>query len=100
ESYFDYKLSKYFKGHIKTKKVIDNGWKYPYQPDFILYYQKYNLCIDIEIDEPYAMGSKKPIHFDDDKRNKFFLSKGWHIIRFAEEQICRYPDLCCKMISE
>ncbi|HUW05514.1 MAG TPA: hypothetical protein VMW01_04570 [Williamwhitmania sp.] len=100
ENYFEYKLEKYFKGHIKTNKVIDNGWKYPYQPDFILYYQKYNLCIDIEIDEPYAMGSHKPIHLNDEKRNNFFLSKGWHIIRFAEEHICRYPDLCCKMISE
>lgn len=100
ENYFEYKLDKYFKGHIKTNKVIDNGWQYPYQPDFILYYPMYKLCIDIEIDEPYAMGSKKPIHFDDEKRNSFFLSKGWYIIRFAEEQICRYPDLCCKMISE
>lgn len=100
ESYFEYKLNKYFKGHIKTNKVIDNGWKHPYQPDFILYYPKYNLCIDIEIDEPYAMGRQNPIHFNDQKRNNFFLSKGWHIIRFAEEQVCRYPDLCCKMISE
>ncbi|MBD3637216.1 MAG: hypothetical protein HUJ25_07695 [Crocinitomicaceae bacterium] len=100
EGYFEYKLNKYFNGHIKTNKAINNGWKYPYQPDFILYYPKYNLCVDIEIDEPYAMGSKKPIHFNDEKRNNFFLSKGWHIIRFAEEQICKYPDLCCKMISE
>lgn len=100
ESYFEYKLDKYFKGHVITNKVIDNGWEYPYQPDYILYYPKYNLCIDIEIDEPYAIGGKNPIHFNDEKRNNFFLSKGWNIIRFAEEQICRYPDLCCKMISE
>ncbi|WP_051951288.1 hypothetical protein [Flavobacterium sp. ASV13] len=100
ESYFDYKINKYFKGHIKTNMVIDNGWKYPYQPDFILYYPKFDLCIDIEIDEPYAMGTKEPIHFNDERRNNFFLSKGWHIIRFAEEQICKYPDLCCKVISE
>lgn len=100
ESYFEYKINKYFKGHIKVNMVINNGWKHPYQPDFILYYQKFNLCIDIEIDEPYAMGIKEPIHFNDEKRNNFFLSKGWHIIRFAEEQICRYPDLCCKVISE
>lgn len=100
ESYFAYKLEKYFKGHIKTNMVIDNGWVRPYQPDFILYYKKYDLCIDIEIDEPYAMSNHTPIHVNDEPRNNFFLSKGWHIIRFAEEHICRYPDLCCKMISE
>ena len=33
-------------------------------------------------------------------RNDYFLSKGWSIIRFAEEQICKYPELCCKIISE
>src|SRR4051812_45600587 len=74
ENYFEYKLDKYFRGHIKTKKVIDNGWKYPYQPDFILYYQIHNLCIDIEIDEPYVLSNKLPIHFNDEKRNNFFLS--------------------------
>lgn len=100
ENYFEYKLHKYFNNHLKTGMVIDEGRTYPYQPDYIIYYSKYDLYIDVEIDEPYAYGSKKPIHYDDTKRNNYFLSRGWSIIRFAEEQICKYPDLCCKIITE
>ncbi|MFL0061959.1 hypothetical protein [Tenacibaculum maritimum] len=100
ENFFEHKLDKYFKKYILKNVVIDDGRKYPYQPDYVFCYEKYNLYIDIEIDEPYAYKSKKPIHIDDEKRNDYFLNKGWSIIRFAEVQITKYPELCCKIISE
>ncbi len=100
ESFFEHKLERYFKNHIRKNVVIDDGRTYPYQPDYVFNYEEYNLYIDIEIDEPYAHGSKKPIHLNDDKRNNYFLEKGWGIIRFAEIQVIKYPELCCKIISE
>lgn len=100
ESFFDQKLQRYFKNHILKNVVINDGKLYPYQPDYVFYYDEHDLYIDIEIDEPYEYKSKKPIHLNDDKRNNYFLNKGWHIIRFAEIQIVKYPELCCKIISQ
>ncbi|CAH8284231.1 hypothetical protein EV196_103281 [Mariniflexile fucanivorans] len=100
ESYFEQKLAKYFKSHILKNVVINDGKKYPYQPDYVFHYPEKNLYIDIEIDEPYSYYSKKPIHINDNKRNEYFLQKGWSIIRFSELQITKYPELCCKVISE
>lgn len=100
ESFFEHKLEKYFKSHILKNVVLNDSRNYPYQPDYVFYYEERNLFIDIEIDEPYAYKSKKPIHIDDKKRNDYFLKKGWSIIRFAEIQISKFPELCCKVISE
>jgi len=100
ESFFEQKLEKYFKSYILKNVAINDGRKYPYQPDYVFYYPEKSLFIDIEIDEPYAYHSKKAIHIDDKKRNNYFLQKGWSIIRFAEFQITKYPELCCKIISE
>ncbi|KUJ63858.1 hypothetical protein AR687_01335 [Flavobacteriaceae bacterium CRH] len=100
ESFFEQKLEKYFKCHILKNVALNDGRKYPYQPDYVFFYPEKDLFIDIEIDEPYAYQSKKVIHIDDDKRNNYFLQKGWSIIRFAEIQITKYPELCCKIISE
>jgi len=100
ETFFEYKLQKYFKGYILKNVVLNDRKQYPYQPDYVFFYEEYNLFIDIEIDEPYAYKSRKPIHIDDDKRNKYFLDNGWSIIRFSEFQITKFPELCCKVISE
>ncbi len=100
ENLFEHKLKKYFKQNILKDVVLNDGKSYPYQPDFVFRYAKHNLLIDIEIDEPYAYKSKEPIHFYDEKRNDYFLQKGWSIIRFAEFQITKYPELCCKVIAE
>ena len=63
---------------------------YSYKPDIAVIWEKYGLYIDIEIDEPYDMVSRKPIHFlnsSDNLRNKYLIDNGWMIIRIAEEQI-------------
>ena len=75
---------------------------YPYTPDFA--YINGSLYIDIEIDEPYVYKSKQPYHclYDskESNRNGFFLSRNWLVIRFAEEQVCRYPESCCKVVAQ
>lgn len=61
------------------------------------------LCIDIEIDEPYTIPDGKPIHYiggSDDYRNNFFAERGWFVIRFAEEQVAKYPKECITFIEQ
>lgn len=79
--------------------------------DDIFYDRKYNLYVSdfafiknnikiiIELDEPYSLSNKTPIHYDDSKRNKFFLDNGYFIIRFCEEQVLFEEDLCIKTIE-
>ncbi|HEY9699061.1 MAG TPA: hypothetical protein V6D10_17505 [Trichocoleus sp.] len=98
-------LRQYFDNKIQEGlqlKIPD--FNYPYTVDFGYVDPDLNLYIDIEIDEPYAYGSKEPLHclgaWKDNKRNQFFLERGWIVIRFCEEQIARYPQECCKAIAE
>ncbi|OLP17419.1 hypothetical protein BST81_16640 [Leptolyngbya sp. 'hensonii'] len=72
----------------------------PYTPDFALIEPISGLHLDIEIDEPYN-AEGEPVHYLglDDRRNEFFLERNWIVIRFAEEQVIRYPDACCKLIA-
>ncbi len=77
---------------------IDNS----YLPDITLVLNS-GIKIDIEIDEPYIGSSGKPIHYlhntKDYKRDSFFLSKGWIVIRFAEKQIIEDVDNCVAVIK-
>lgn len=72
-----------------------------YCPDITLICPETNLHIDIEIDEPYTLQDKKPIHFktSDSSRNDFFLQNKWVVIRFAEEQIITKPNECIETIQ-
>lgn len=52
---------------------------YSYRPDFCLYWAKKQLYIDIEIDEPYDIVSRKPIHYQgngDNLRDRYFIRNG------------------------
>lgn len=63
---------------------------YSYRPDFCMYWEEKNLYIDIEIDEPYDIVSRKPIHYKgngDNLRDRYFIRNGWCVLRFAEQQI-------------
>ncbi|PWJ38415.1 PDDEXK family nuclease [Sediminitomix flava] len=78
----------------------------PYQPDLILHDPKSGIWFDIEIDEPYEIYSRKPIHFInqngisiDEKRNKYFLSKNWVVIRFTEAQVLNNPEGCKAIVG-
>lgn len=81
---------------IDEIKVLENvklpicNRNYSYRPDFCLYWEKKNLYIDIEIDEPYDIVSRKPIHYlgnGDNLRDRYFIRNGWCVLRFAEQQI-------------
>lgn len=74
----------------------------PFKPDILICDNANNIVINIEIDEPYSIVSGEPIHFEgcDTNRDSFFLRKGWYIIRFAEEQIIREPQVCKKLIVD
>lgn len=104
ESFFEKKFLSYFKNYVYKNVIIDDSKTHPYYPDYVLHIPEYNLYIDIEIDEPYTLRGNAPIHTNDQEkdevRNQYFLNKGWGIIRFAEVQAVKFPQLCCKVISE
>jgi hypothetical protein len=73
-----------------------------YYPDFTFICNKTNLHIDIEIDEPYSLLDKKPIHHtesNDDERNRFFLEQNWCVIRFSEKQIATQSKECINLLK-
>lgn len=87
--------------HQNTLLSIRNR-DYAYRPDIALVWQKHNLYIDIEVDEPYDMVSRKPIHYTtsaDYLRNLYFISQGWVVVRFSEEQVYKEPNQCVQYIA-
>ncbi|QHT66720.1 hypothetical protein GXP67_08635 [Rhodocytophaga rosea] len=107
ENIFLGRLKDWFGDYIYTGLIINNFVdKEPYQPDYIFIDTNTNLHIDIEIDEPYVSHNKQPIHYwsgeyyVDKDRNSYFIKHNWIVIRFAEEQIVKYPDECCKYIAK
>lgn len=78
------------------------GTSNTYNPDFTLICPITNLHIDIEIDEPYSLINKTPIHYEgcgDDERNNFFLELNWCVLRFTEKQIIESTLDCIKTIK-
>ena len=75
-----------------------------YEPDIALVANNQtNIRIDIEIDEPYSLLSRTPIHYTEDNsdavRDAIMKSAGWIVIRFAEEQIVKQPMSCISSIA-
>ena len=104
ELHFLEKLSKELKDYVfidmvpQSEEFTGNS----YNPDFTLICPKTKLHIDIEIDEPYSLKDKVPIHYinsDDEARNQFFLSNNWCIIRFTEKQIITEAQECINTIK-
>lgn len=98
--FFDY-LKRSFKSKIHNNIKLSGS---NYIPDFVYVDKINNLVIDIEIDEPYTLTLKnefEPTHYKgtDRARDTHFLQNGWHVIRFAEEQIARYPEKCIEQIE-
>lgn len=97
-------LVEHFGSTIQTDKKLDvlDGEKYniSYYPDFV-YHDETGLFIAIEVDEPYDEKHGKPMHCvgKDDDRNNFFVENRWAVIRFSEEQVIKWPELCCKEIA-
>ncbi len=97
KSYFDYTNIT-----IMTGMVLNF-----YYPDFVIFHHD-GLYVDVEIDEPYVGSSKKVIHYYDPKndcftdsaRNEYFVENKWAVVRFAERQIFKEPELCCLIIAD
>ncbi len=80
------------------------NFAHPYSMDMAFIDQDTGLSINIEIDEPYEGKKKQPHHCLDDgkdeKRNHFFLERNWVVLRFAEEQVVKNPQGCCRCLVE
>ncbi|WP_069791281.1 hypothetical protein A5482_014715 (plasmid) [Cyanobacterium sp. IPPAS B-1200] len=99
-------LQKYFGQRVNFPNGVFSiiGTTFEYTPD-IVYQDSYTgLTIDIEIDEPYAGKSKEPHHCNDNdkdrNRDDFFLKRNWVVVRFAEEQVVKYPVACAYYLSK
>lgn len=111
EEAFKSYINKYFKSNFQVFDdlfiLTKNNLK-PFEPDFTIIDEKNNINIflDIEIDEPYEgtndIQKRKPSHFQysDVNRNNAFVNRGWIVIRFAEIQVHREPESCCKFIAD
>ncbi len=72
-----------------------------YTPSLILRDLQTALWICIEIDEPWhytdqTLTTKQVCHAigQDDQQDHFFLTQGWIVIHFAEQQVAEHPDGC------
>ena len=69
---------------------------YGYKPDIAILWKSKGIAIDVEIDEPYDIKNREPIHCKDDEkdyiRNAYFLENGWFVIRIAEELVIKNVD--------
>lgn len=77
----------------------------PYEPDIAIVEKsvKYNLRIDIEIDEPYAGLTRQATHYigcGDYTRDMNLVSAGWIVVRLNEEAIVMNPDGCLSYIAQ
>ena len=76
----------------------------PFEPDIAIICSKYpSIRIDIEIDEPYAAFTRKPIHYigcGDDFRDALLNNIGWIVIRFSEYQVFCSPKECAALIVQ
>lgn len=104
--YFGSKINR-SKGILESVTKLNDDFKYnnnslfrPYISDFAYVNDEIGLVILIEIDEPYTIQNREPIHLNDNDRNSFFLQLNWIIIRLSEEQILSSSNECCEFISE
>ena len=73
-----------------------------YYPDIMISTPS-GVYIDVEIDEPYEMNSKKEIHCiggDDDTRNARIAQKEWIVLRFSEKQVMTNCASCTRIIED
>lgn len=88
-------------GDCNILPVEDNR---PFEPDIAIICKKHpSIRIDIEIDEPYAAFTRKPIHYigcGDDFRDALLNNIGWIVIRFTEYQVFFNPKGCAAFIAQ
>lgn len=105
EMFFEKALSKNFGNLVLTNRQINSNDRVHYYPDFLIFDPDSAIGIDIEVDEPYDLEKKSPIHTNDyhesqNWREPAIHSENYCIIRFSEEQIIRFPNDCVKLIGD
>ena len=128
ELFFYRELQQWFAGKIfMDLRIKGRTSSKDYKPDLVYFDKATNLHIDIEIDEPYTLLTKEPIHWKDystpyyntpddfldikfdsfgndeithTNRDEEFLENGWPVVRFSEEQIVKHHTKCCELIQE
>lgn len=82
---------------LKNVSLPIKNRNYGYKPDIAIVWKSKGICIDVEIDEPYDILSRKPIHYTDKEcsdylRNAYLLENGWYVVRIAEEQVVKHIE--------
>ena len=90
---------------LKDVSLSIKNRDYGYKPDIAIVWKSRGICIDVEIDEPYDILSRKPIHYidgdcNDYLRNAYFLENGWYVIRVTEEQVIKKIEDIYNYISQ
>lgn len=90
---------------LKEVSLPIRNRNYGYKPDIAIVWKSKGICIDVEIDEPYDILSRKPIHYTDEDcgdylRNAYFLENGWYVIRVSEEQVINHLDKVYNFVSQ
>ncbi|MCH1479422.1 MAG: hypothetical protein L7U23_04930, partial [Crocinitomicaceae bacterium] len=84
--------------HINTGQLNK-----PFELDISLIKKKDNqICINVEIDEPYKPFARTAMHCigDDVLRDEYFTDRGWIVLRFSERQLHSDEAGCLKCIAE
>ncbi len=106
EKDFQFYLQSIFRGSslrvIGDCSILPRENRRPYEPDIaIIDTQHPGIRIDVEIDEPYAAITNKPIHYvecGDDFRDLDLNNLGWIVIRFTEYQVFSNMTGCAAFI--
>ncbi|GEM_PF-5495062 len=99
-------LEEYFPDEIlENVKVVHEGKKLEYVPDFIIKFSIPKLNVAIEIEEPYTLSTvpeniQKDYEAKDRIRQRFANEMGWIIIVLSEEQAVISPTESCKFVEE
>lgn len=70
------------------------GRTYGYVAELAIYVQTANLYVSIQIDAPYTLSTRQPLHAiggADLLHDLYFAENGWAVFRVAEQQLAEHP---------
>ena len=90
----------FLKKNFPESTIFHSMKYYPKFPDICLLEKSTGVYVDI--DEPYALADRKPIHCEgyDYERDNYFCGEGFLVIRFTEDQVVNYPMDCYNVITK
>lgn len=111
EAHLYERLAHYFPDLVTRRRMLKVGAD-GYHPDYLLFDPASQLRMDVELDEPYNLRLKAPIHYvdwdaekgnylsHDVARDEAFLAAGWVVVRFSEMQAVKDPDGCARVVGD